>query len=51
MAPLILDIEEDKEDSDHHGYDDADNHHQAAIQPTACPQIVRFVGKHPQNFL
>ena len=31
MAPLILDIEEDEEDTDHHGDNDADHHHQASL--------------------
>ena len=46
MAPLVLDIEEDKEDADHHGDDDADNNHQTTIQPAAGSQIVRLIGKH-----
>jgi hypothetical protein len=33
MAPLILDIEEDKEDTDYHGDDDADNHDEAIVNP------------------
>ena len=46
MAPLILNIEEDQEHTDHHGEDDADHHHQATVHPAAHPQIVRFGGEH-----
>jgi hypothetical protein len=42
MAPLILDIEEDKEDTDHHGDNDTDNKNQTAVHPTAGSEIVRF---------
>ena len=51
MAPLILDIEEDKEDTDHHGDDDADNHKQATVHPAAGPQGVRFGFEHFVFFL
>ena len=46
MAPLILDIEEDEEDTDHHGDNDADHHHQTTVHPPACSQVVRFGGIH-----
>ena len=46
MAPLILDIKEDEEDTDHHGDDDADNHEQATVHPAAVPQGVRFSFEH-----
>ena len=46
MAPLILNIEEDQEHTDHHGEDDADHHHKATVHPAAHPQIVRFGGGH-----
>ena len=46
MAPLILDIEEDEEDTDHHGDDDADNHQQATVHPAAGPQGVRLPPRH-----
>ena len=39
-APLILDIEEDKEDTDHHGDDDGDNHKQATVHPATGPQAL-----------
>ena len=46
MAPLILDIEEDKEDTDHHGDDDGDNHQQTTVHPAAEPQVVRSHAQH-----
>ena len=40
MAPLVLDIEENKEDADDHGDDDADHDYQATIHPATCPQVI-----------
>ena len=40
MAPFVLNIEEDEEDTDDHGYDDADDDHQATVHPATCPQII-----------
>ena len=48
MAPLILDIEEDKEDTDDHGDDDADNNNQTAVHPATGSEIVRFSCVHAQ---
>ena len=47
MAPLILDIEEDKEDTDDHGDDDADNN-QTTVHPATGSEIVRFSCVHAQ---
>ena len=46
MAPLILDIEEDKEDTDHHGDDDADNHDEATVNPAAGWEVARLPSRH-----
>ena len=46
MAPLILNLEEDQEHTDHHGDYDTDHHHQATVHPAAHPKIVRFGGEH-----
>ena len=42
MAPLILDIEEDKEDTNQHGDNDEDNNHETTIHPATGSEIVRF---------
>ena len=42
MAPLILDIEEDKEDTNHHGDNDADNNNETTIHPAAGSYRVIF---------
>ena len=47
LAPLILHIEEDKEDTDDHGDDDADNN-QTAVHPATGSEIVRFSCVHAQ---
>ena len=46
MTPFILHIEEDHEDTDHHGEDDADNHHEATVHPHTCLQTHRFSHQH-----
>ena len=42
LTPLVLHIEEDEEDTDHHGEDDADHHHQTTVHP--------HTGAHPPRF-
>ena len=46
MAPLILHIEEDKEDTDHHGDNNADNVNQATVHPAAREQLQRLSPGH-----
>ena len=46
MTPLILDIEEDKEDTDHHGDDDADNHNEATVNPATGCEVARLPSRH-----
>ena len=46
MAPLLLYIEEDKEDTDHHGKNNTDHHNQTTVQPAAGSETVGFVRVH-----
>jgi hypothetical protein len=51
MAPLILDIEEDKEDTDHHADNYAHNNYETTIHPATSSEIVRFDATHPGKSL
>ena len=45
LTPLVLHIEEDEEDTDHHGEDDADHHQETAVkQPAENASMVTFLG-------
>ena len=46
MTPLILDIEEDQEDTEQHGEDDADHHQEPTVHPAASPQVLTFHTQH-----
>ena len=46
MAPLILNIEEDKEDTANHGNNDEDNDKQPTVKPDTGPQIAKTSFTH-----